>query len=274
MQLTGPGHWYHPANPDQAKHLLRRAVDHGVNHIDTADAYGPETAEHLIRKALHPYPDDLVIATKGGLTRQGPNQWAPVGRPEYLRQCVEMSLRRLGLERIDLYYLHRIDPSVPLDAQLGVLADMQTEGKIRHLGLSKVDIDQIRQATELIAIAAVQNKYHLGDQAHDSVIRHCEETQTAFVPYAPLGAGQLAKQQTTLDDLARRYRATRTQLALAWLLQRSSVILPIPGTSSEAHLDDNLAATDISLEMDDADLLTAGFAQPTSQSQRPTASLS
>jgi aryl-alcohol dehydrogenase-like predicted oxidoreductase len=247
MQLTGPGHWYHPANSDQAKHLLRRAVDHGVNHIDTADAYGPETAEHLIRKALHPYSNDLVIATKGGLARQGPNQWAPVGRPEYLRQCVEMSLRRLRLERIDVYYLHRIDPTVPLDAQLGVLADMQTEGKIRHLGLSKVDIDQIGQARRLIAIAAVQNKYHLGG-GPDSVVRHCEETQTVFVAYAPLGAGQLAKQQTTLDDLARRYRATRTQLAFAWLLHCSSVILPIRGTSSETHLDDNLAAADLSLE--------------------------
>lgn len=269
MQLTGPGHWYHPDAPDQAKRLLRRAVDRGVNHIDTADAYGPETTEHLIRKALHPYPDDLVIATKGGLTRQGPNRWAPVGRPEYLRQCVEMSLRRLAIERIDLYYLHRIDPAIGLDDQLGVLADLQTEGKIRHLGLSKVDVHQLRHANARVSVAAVQNKHHLGHRTHDDVLRYCEETRTAFVPYAPLGTGGLAT-HTALNGLARRYHATRAQIALAWLLQLSPVVLPIPGTRSETHLDENLRAGDISLEPADADLLSDTVTQLTHQNQDPT----
>lgn len=271
MQLTGPGHWYHPDDPDHAKRLLRHAVEHGVNHIDTADAYGPDTAEHLIRKALHPYPDDLVIATKGGLTRQGPNQWAPVGRPEYLRQCVEMSLRRLAVERIDLYYLHRIDPAVPLDDQLGVLADMQAEGKVRHLGMSKVDIQQLRHATEWFSVAAVQNKHHLGRRADEDLIRNCEETQTAFVPYAPLGAGQLAR-HPALDVLARRYNATKTQIALAWLLQLSPVVLPIPGTASEIHLDENLRAADISLEPADTHMLNEIVIYPGSQRKQSTTS--
>lgn len=259
MQLTGPGHWDHPADPDQAQRVLRRAVDAGVNHLDTADAYGPETAEYLIRKALHPYPADLVIATKGGLTRQGPNRWAPVGRPEYLRQCVEMSLRRLALDRIDLYYLHRIDPQVPLEDQLGVLVDLQTEGKLRHLGLSQVDLEQIRQASELVAVAAVQNKYNLGKRIFENVLQQCDTTQTAFVPYAPLGAGSLLRNDSTLAELASNYRATPAQLALAWLLQHSPVMLPIPGTSSATHLDQNLAATTIHISPDDAEVISAAF---------------
>ncbi|MGH3913686.1 MAG: aldo/keto reductase [Pseudonocardiaceae bacterium] len=259
MQLTGPGHWDYPTDPDEAQRVLRRAVDSGVNHLDTADAYGPETVEHLIRKALHPYPADLVIATKGGFTRQGPNRWAPVGRPEYLRQCVEMSLRRLALDRIDLYYLHRIDPQIPLEDQLGVLADLQREGKLRHLGLSQVGIEQIRQAGELVAVAAVQNKYNLDKRIFENVLRHCETTQTAFVPYAPLGSGRLLQENNTLAELATNYRATSAQLALAWLLQHSPVMLPIPGTSSTAHLDENLVAITIQISPEDAEMISAAF---------------
>ncbi|MGH3914283.1 MAG: aldo/keto reductase [Pseudonocardiaceae bacterium] len=263
MQLTGPGHWSDPADPGKALRVLRRAVDSGVNHLDTADAYGPETAEHLIRKALHPYPADLVIATKGGLTRQGPNRWAPVGRPEYLRQCVEMSLRRLALDRIDLYYLHRIDPQVPLDDQLGVLVDMQTEGKLRHLGLSQVDLNQIHRVGELVAVAAVQNKYNLGTRVFEHVLRHGETTRTAFVPYAPLGSGRLLQENSALAELASHYRATPAQLALAWLLQHSPVMLPIPGTSSDAHLDENLAATTIPISPEDVEVINAAFPHST-----------
>lgn len=269
MQLTGPGHWDSPPDPDLAMALLRHAIDHGVTHIDTADAYGPQTAENLIRESLHPYPADLVIATKGGLTRQGPNRWTPVGRPEYLRQCVEMSLRRLAIDRIDLYYLHRIDPRVPLVDQLGVLAAMQQEGKIRHLGLSKVTISQLRQAARHVHIVAVQNKYHLGDRTHDDVLRHCQETGTAFVPYAPLGAGQLSAPHHVLDDAADHYGATRAQMALAWLLHRSPAILPIPGTSTGRHLRDNLAAATIRLDQADIDRLTDDFAQPDTHHHQP-----
>lgn len=232
MQLTGPGHWYHPDDIDNANAVLRRAVDLGVNHIDTADAYGPETSEHLIRRALHPYPEGLVIATKGGMTRQGPNRWTPVGRPEYLRQCVEMSLRRLALDRIDLYYLHRIDPDVPLADQIGELADMRAEGKIRHIGLSKVTVNQIIGAREITPIAAVQNRYNAceGDRA---VLDHCTATNTAFVAYAPLAAGSLTRG-------GHGDKNSRARAALAWLLHQSPVVLAIPGTTSLAHLDENV----------------------------------
>lgn len=246
MQLTGPGHWAAPDDPEQAMQLLRDAVDAGVTHIDTADAYGPFTAEKYIRKALHPYPEDLVIATKGGLTRQGPNQWAPCGRPEYLRQCVEMSLRRLQVERVGLYYLHRIDPALPLQDQLGVLRDMQAEGKIGNIGLSKVTLEQLRTASELVDVAAAQNRYNVTDRASEDVLRHCEMAGIPFVPYAPLAAGAL----TTFDALvqiAQDYGATPAQLALAWLLHRSPVIAPIPGTNSSARLRENLAARQVSL---------------------------
>ncbi|MGW3470436.1 aldo/keto reductase [Saccharopolyspora sp. NPDC000995] len=230
MQLTGPGHWFHPADTNAAKALLRRAVELGVNHIDTADAYGPHTAENLIRKALHPYPDDLVIATKGGMTRQGPNQWAPVGRPEYLRQWFEMSLRRLELERIDLYYLHRIDQHVPLADQLGVLADMREEGKIRFIGLSKVTVTQLKQARELTPIAAVQNRFN-ADDGDIVALNYCTQTETAFVPYSPFGQGQLLTSGLPAQE------------ALAWLLDLSPVVLPIPGTASIKHLDENVSAS-------------------------------
>ncbi|RPF21494.1 aldo/keto reductase [Myceligenerans xiligouense] len=227
MQLTGPGHWYHPADMDAAKAVLRRAVDLGVNHLDTADAYGPETVEHLIRKALHPYPDHLVIATKGGMTRQGPNRWAPVGRPEYLRQCVEMSLRRLAVDRIDLYYLHRVDPKVPLEDQVGELAALRAEGKIRHIGLSKVTTTQIEAARRVAPITAVQNKFNRHERDW-AVLDHCTRMGTAFVPYAPLAAGRLA---ATPGAAVRELR---------WLLDLSPVILPIPGSTSIQHLQQNV----------------------------------
>jgi aryl-alcohol dehydrogenase-like predicted oxidoreductase len=228
MQITGPGHWFHPADMDEAKAVLREAIDLGVNHIDTADAYGPETSERLIRKALYPYPDDLVIATKGGMTRQGPNRWAPVGRPEYLRQCVEMSLRRLALDRIDLYYLHRIDPYVPLADQLGELAALREEGTIRHIGISKATLTQVEAARAITPIAAVQNKFNQleGDRA---ILEYCTVHGLAFVPYAPLSAGTLARNGGAPE-------------AIGWLLDQSPAVLPIPGTTSIDHLHANLAA--------------------------------
>lgn len=251
MQLTGPGHWGAPNNPERAMQVLRDAVDAGVTHIDTADAYGPFTAEKYIRKALHPYSDGLLIASKGGLTRQGPYRWAPCGRPEYLRQCVEMSLRRLQVDRIDLYYLHRIDPSVPMEDQLAVLADMQSEGKILHIGLSKVDIDQIREASGLIDVAAVQNKYNVSNRVFEKVLRYCELADIAFVPYGPLASGQLAEPHGVLQELATKYGATPAQLALAWLLHRSPALMPIPGTSCTTHLHENLMASQIDLTRED-----------------------
>jgi pyridoxine 4-dehydrogenase len=251
MQLTGPGHWAEPASPEQAMQVLRDAVDAGITHIDTADSYGPFTAETYIRKALHPYADGLVIATKGGLTRQGPDRWAPCGQPQYLRQCVEMSLRRLQVERIDLYYLHRIDPVVPMEDQLAVLADMQSEGKIRNIGMSKVDISRLRKAGELVDVAAVQNEYNVATRASEDVLRYCELNNIAFASYAPLAAGQLTEPGGALDELSSKYGATPAQLALAWLLQRSPVMMPIPGTSNSAHLHENLAATQIELTRED-----------------------
>jgi pyridoxine 4-dehydrogenase len=233
MQLTGPGHWYHPADPESAKRLLRRAVELGINHLDTADAYGPETVEHLIRKALHPYPPGLVIATKGGLTRPGPNRWEPVGRPAYLRQCIEMSLRRLAVDRIDLYYLHRVDPLVPLADQLGVLAEAQQTGKIRHVGLSKVSVQQIEEAGRIVAVAAVQNPYN-ATEGDDDVLTYCDRRGIAFVPYRPLAAGTLARMEQ-----APGATATAAQAAIAYLLRKSPNMLPIPGTSDPRHLEDN-----------------------------------
>jgi pyridoxine 4-dehydrogenase len=257
MRLTGHGQWGAPANPEQAMEVLRAAVDHGVTHIDTADAYGPFTAEKYIRKALHPYQDELVVATKGGMIRPGPGRWSPCGRPDYLRQCVEMSLRRLQLERIDLYYLHRMDPTVPLEDQLAVLVDMQAEGKVHHIGLSKVDIAQIQRARGLVDVVAVQNKYNLSNQQHEDVLSYCERHGIAFVPYAPLAAGHLAESDGPLDEMARKYQATPAQLALAWLLHRSPITMPIPGTSTTAHLHENLAAADFELKAADATAIGA-----------------
>jgi len=245
MQLTGPGVWGDPKDPAEAVRVLRRAVELGVNLIDTADSYGPFVAEQLIKKALHPYPDDLVIATKAGFTRQGPGKWTPVGRPEYLRQQVELSLRHLGLERIDL--LHRIDPAVPAAEQIGELRLLQDEGKIRHLGLSEVTVPELRVAQEIAAIVSVQNLFNLANRSAEPLLDYATENGVAFIPWFPLATGALAGPGSPLTKLAAEHGATPSQLALAWLLRRSPVMLPIPGTSSVSHLEDNMAAAEITL---------------------------
>ena len=257
MQLTGDGVWGDPKDPDEAVRVLRRAVELGVTFLDTADAYGPVVAEQLIKKALHPYTDDLVIATKAGLTRSGPGDWRPVGRPEYLRQQVELSLRNLGLERIDLHQLHRIDPAVPLADQVGELKLLQDEGKIRHIGLSEVSVEELEQAGEVAEIVSVQNLFNLADRSAEPLLEHAEAQGIAFIPWFPLATGKLAQPGGPLDSLAREHDATPSQLALAWLLRRSPVMLPIPGTSSVAHLEDNLAAASLELTDAEFDRLTA-----------------
>lgn len=251
MRITGAGIWGEPKDAAIAKQVLRRAVELEVNFIDTADSYGPEVSENLIAAALHPYPKELVIATKGGLTRQGPNQWLPVGRPEYLRQCVEMSLRRLKLERIDLYQLHRIDPKVPMEESLGALKDLQAAGKIRHVGLSEVTVAEIQQASKILPIASVQNRYNLTDRKADDVVDYCAQQGLGFIPWFPVAAGELAKAGGLLDSAAKRHRATVAQLSLAWLLHRSPAMLPIPGTSSIEHLEENVGAAGIKLSDDE-----------------------
>ncbi|WP_144123022.1 aldo/keto reductase [Catellatospora sichuanensis] len=247
MQLTGPGVWGDPADPDEAVRVLRRAVELGVDLIDTADSYGPFVSEMLIKKALHPYPEGLVIATKGGFTRAGPGDWRPVGRPEYLRQQCMLSLRHLGLERIDLYQLHRIDPQVPMEDQLGELVLLQQEGKIRHIGLSEVTVAQIEQSRKLAPIVSVQNLYNLVNRSAEDVLRHCEEQELAFIPWFPIATGELAKPGGPLAQAAERHGVGPAQLALAWLLRRSPVMLPIPGTSSVAHVEENIAAAELTL---------------------------
>ncbi len=222
--------------------MLKRAVELGINFIDTADAYGPEVSENLIAEALHPYAKGLVIATKGGLTRQGPDRWLPVGRPEYLTQCVELSLRRLRIDCIDLYQLHRIDAKVPLAESLGALKDLQKAGKIRHIGLSEVSVKEIEQAQKIAPIVSVQNRYNLGDRAHDDVVTYCDKHQLGFIPWYPMAGGDMLKPGSPLDTVAKRHHAMVSQVALAWLLHRSPVILPIPGTSSVDHLEQNTAA--------------------------------
>jgi aryl-alcohol dehydrogenase-like predicted oxidoreductase len=247
MRITGPGIWGDPKNPDEALRVLRRAIELGVNFIDTADSYGPEVSENLIAEALHPYQQGLVIATKGGLTRQGPDQWSPVGRAEYLRQCVEMSLRRLKVDRIDLYQLHRIDSKVPAEESLGALKDLQDQGKIRHIGLSEVSVGEIEQAKKIVDIVSVQNRYNLADRASEGVLKYCEEQKLAFIPWFPVANGELTRPGGQLDTLARKKGATVAQIAIAWLLKRSPVMLPIPGTSSVAHLEENVAASGIEI---------------------------
>ncbi|MFC7243404.1 aldo/keto reductase [Catellatospora aurea] len=251
MQLTGPGVWGDPADPDEAVRVLRRAVELGVDFIDTADSYGPFVSEMLIKKALHPYPEGLVIATKGGFTRAGPGDWRAVGRPEYLRQQCLLSLRHLGLDRIDLYQLHRIDPKVPLEDQLGELVLLQQEGLIRHIGLSEVTVPQIVQSRKLAPIVSVQNLYNLANRSAEDVLRHCEEQNLAFIPWFPMATGELAKPGGPLDRAAEAHGASPAQLALAWLLRRSPVMLPIPGTSSVAHVEENIAAAEITLTDDE-----------------------
>jgi len=247
MRITGEGIWGEPKDRDESKRVLKRLPDLGVNFIDTADAYGPEVSENLIAEALHPYPAGLVIATKGGFTRQGPNRWAVVGRPEYLRQCVEMSLRRLKIDRIDLYQLHRIDPQVPVEDQIGELKKMQKEGKIRHIGLSEVSVKDIEQAKKTAPIVSVQNKYNMGDRTHEDVLQYCEKNNLGFIPWFPLEAGKLNKAGGALDQAAKAHNASSAQLAVAWLLHHSPVTLPIPGTSSIQHLEENVAAAEIKL---------------------------
>ncbi len=247
MRITGPGVWGEPKDPAEARRVLQRAVELGVNLIDTADSYGPEVSERLIAEALHPYPSGLIIATKGGLTRSGPEKWAPVGRPEYLRQCVEMSLRRLRIDRIDLYQLHRIDPQVPVAETLGALKELQKAGKIRHIGLSEVSVVEIEQAKKTATIVSVQNLYNLGNRQSEAVLDYCTKHGLGFIPWFPLAAGEMARPGGALDQAAQRHGATISQLALAWLLHRSPVILPIPGTSSVAHLEENLGAASLEL---------------------------
>jgi aryl-alcohol dehydrogenase-like predicted oxidoreductase len=251
MRITGKGIWADPKDPEEARRVLRRAVELGVNFIDTADSYGPAVSEPLIGSTLSPYPKGLVIATKGGLTRQGPDAWAPVGRPEYLRQQLEMSLRYLRVERIDLYQLHRIDPKVPVEESLGALKDAQKQGKIRHIGLSEVSVADIERAQKTATIVSVQNLYNLLDRQHEPVLQYCKKQNIAFIPWFPVGAGKLAQAGGPLDQAAKRHGATVAQLSLAWLLHHSPVMLPIPGTSRVAHLEENIAAA--SLRLDDAE---------------------
>jgi pyridoxine 4-dehydrogenase len=246
MRITGKGIWGDPPDRAASIELLRRAADLGVDFIDTADSYGPFVSEDLIRQALHPY-EGVTIATKGGLVRTGPDLWESVGRPEYLRQCVEMSLRRLGVERIDLYQLHRIDPLVPLADQLGVLDAMRKEGKIALIGLSEVSVEEITQARIITPIASVQNLYNLLNRQSEAVLDYCEREGLGFIPWFPVATGALTKPQGKMARLARETDATPAQLALAWLLHRSPVMLPIPGTNSIAHLEENVAAARVEL---------------------------
>jgi aryl-alcohol dehydrogenase-like predicted oxidoreductase len=258
MRITGPGIWGDPADPDEAVRVLRRAVELGVNLIDTADSYGPVVSEQLIRRALHPYPADLVIATKAGLTRQGPNRWAAVGRPDYLRQQCEMSLRNLGLERIDLYQLHRIDPQVPLSDQIGELAALRAEGKIRHIGLSEVTVAELQAAAAFAPMVSVQNRYNATARNAEALLDYCTANGIGFIPWNPLAAGGLTGAASQLAVVAQRTGHSPSQVALAWLLKRSSVMLPIPGTSTVAHLEDNMAAAAVQLSDEDFEAIAAG----------------
>ena len=242
MRLTGKGIWGEPRDRREAIAVLRRAVELGVNLIDTADSYGPEVSERLIAEALYPYPAGLVIATKAGFVRPGPDQWKTDGRPEHLRAALEGSLRRLKLERIDLYQLHRIDPAVPFADQLGTFKRMQEEGKIRHVGLSEVPVADIERARKIVPIVSVQNRYSPADRQHEAVLDHCERERLAFLPWYPLGAGAALRAKGPLARVAARLHATPAQVAIAWLLRRSPVMLPIPGTSSVKHLEENVAA--------------------------------
>lgn len=249
MRLTGEGIWGPPKDTDNAVAVLRRAIDLGVDFVDTADSYGPYVSEELIREALYPYRG-VTVATKAGLLRTGPNRWIPCGRPDYLRQECEMSLRRLGVETIDLFQLHRVDPHVAADEQFGLLADLQREGKVRHVGLSQVSVEQIEAAGQIVDVASVQNRYNLADRSSDAELRHCTEHGIAFIPWAPADAGNLAKEGNAAHDAAVSLGATPAQVALAWLLQRSSVMVPIPGTASLEHLEENCAAAALELPRD------------------------
>jgi len=256
MRITGDGIWGPPKDHDAAIAVLRRAVDLGVNFIDTADSYGPEVSEELIAEALHPYPGGLVIATKGGLTRSGPSQWERDGRPEHLREACEGSLRRLRVERIDVYQLHAVDPEVPLEESVGTLAELRDEGKIGHVGVSNFDPDQLAKAREIVPVVSVQNRYSIGDRVAEPALEACERDGLAFIPWFPLAAGGL-EAEGAINRIAKAHGATPFQVALAWLLARSPVMLPIPGTSSVEHLEENVAAASLRLTEDEVSELTA-----------------
>jgi aryl-alcohol dehydrogenase-like predicted oxidoreductase len=264
MRLTGEGQWGPPANKQEAIAVLRRALELGINLIDTSDAYGPEVSENLIAEALYPYPKDLVIATKGGILTTGPNQWAQDGRPEHLREALEGSLRRLRLDRIDIYQFHYPDPKVPFEVSVGELAKMREEGKIRHVGLSNVTIDQLARAQKIVPIVTVQNHYNLADRESlhmteaesEEMIDLCARQGIGFIPWSPLRTVELARQGGPLDQIARRHNAKPSQIALAWLLQRSSTMLPIPGTSLVKHLEEDVMGALIKLTQDEFDVLT------------------
>jgi aryl-alcohol dehydrogenase-like predicted oxidoreductase len=255
MRITGSGVWGEPEYPSQIRQLLQRVIEAGVNLIDTADSYGPEVSENLIAEALHPYPDDLVIATKGGFERPGPGRWEPAGRPERLRRCCEGSLRRLKLERIDLYQLHTVDPQVPIEDSVGALVELQEEGKIRHIGVSNVSVEELERARSIASVVSVQNRFNLADQGSADVLEICEQDGLAFLPYFPLAVGRLAEPGGAAEAVARAHGATPAQVALAWLLGCSPVTLPIPGTSSIAHFEENLEAVELELSEDELAVL-------------------
>jgi aryl-alcohol dehydrogenase-like predicted oxidoreductase len=250
MRITGKGIWGEPADRAEAIRVVRRAVELGINFIDTADSYGPFVSEEIIAEALHPYPAGLVIATKGGFDRPGPDQWVENGKPEHLRSACEGSLRRLRLDRIDVYQLHRIDPKVPAEDQIGTLKDLQAQGKIRHIGLSEVSVRQIQHAQTMAPIVSVQNRYSLADRGSEDVLEFCEREKIGFIPWFPLAAGQLSGADSSVSRAAAQLKATPSQVALAWLLARSPVILPIPGTSSVKHLEENIAAAGLKIDED------------------------
>ncbi|HEX5746491.1 MAG TPA: aldo/keto reductase [Archangium sp.] len=257
MRITGNGIWGDPEDPKEARRTVARVPELGINFIDTADSYGPFVSEDILAEVLSPYKKGLVIATKGGLTRHGPNIWLPVGRPEYLRQCVLMSLRRLKLERIDLWQLHRIDPKVPRDEQFGAIAGMQREGLIRHVGLSEVSVEEIQAAGRFFKVATVQNLYNLANRQSEAVLDHCEKNNIGFIPWYPLAGGPLAREGGALDTLAKKLGASPSQIALAWVLERSPVMLPIPGTGKVKHLEENTAAANLKLGDEDFRALDA-----------------
>jgi pyridoxine 4-dehydrogenase len=248
MRITGKGVWGEPADRSEAVRVLRRAVELGIDFIDTADSYGPRVSEEIIAEALHPYPAGLVIATKGGFERPGPGQWVENGRPQHLRSACEGSLRRLRLDRIDLYQLHRIDSKVPAEDQLGALKDLQAQGKIKHIGLSEVSVRQIRHARTIVPIVSVQNRYSVADRNSEDVLEYCEKEKMGFIPWFPLAAGRVLSADSPIVRVAERWKATPSQVALAWLLARSPVMLPIPGTSSVAHLEENIAAAGLKID--------------------------
>ena len=248
MRITGEGIWGEPADRAEAIRVLRRAVELGINFIDTADSYGPNVSEEIIAEALHPYPAGLVIATKGGFLRPGPNQWVENGKPEHLRSACEGSLRRLRLERVDLYQLHRIDPKVPAEDQLGTLKDLQAQGKIKHIGLSEVSVRQIEHARTIVPIVSVQNRYSVTDRGSEDVLRYCEKEKMGFIPWFPLAAGRVSGSESPISRIAAQWKATPSQVALAWLLARSPVMLPIPGTSKVKHLEENVAAAELKVD--------------------------